>query len=110
MTFDFHCCPDEHTLRGLNALIGPCEVDVRELDRLLLGDAIESMLAGNEPDKSGVDRERLAVGDSFPAVILPDQRTGKPMELAARGDRLVFRDHTGTETPIAGAVGFFSRY
>jgi len=79
-------------------------------DESLWAKAIDELLAGKAVSKSGVDRERLAVGDRFPAVELPSLMSGKPMALVGRDGRLAFRDENGKETQPKGAVGFFSRY
>jgi len=79
-------------------------------DEKLWIEGIESMLAGKLPAKTGVDRERLAVGDPFPAVVLPSLGSGKTMELTGKGETLVFRDDAGKEARPKAAVGFFSRY
>lgn len=71
---------------------------------------VELMLADKPPAKEGVDRERLKVGDSFPAVVLPSLKNGKSMQLVGEGGKLVFRDDEGKETRPKAAVGFFSRY
>ncbi len=41
MTFDFHACRDESILVGHHEILGACEVELLQLDRLLLGKAIE---------------------------------------------------------------------
>lgn len=73
-------------------------------------DSVEAMLAGRSPAQQTIERDRLRVGDPFPAVVLPSLRNGKPMELAGQGDKLIFRDDEGHETRPRCAVGFFSRY
>lgn len=71
---------------------------------------VERLLAGEPVAKEGVDRERLKAGDPFPAIVLPDLRSGKPMELVGKDGKLLFRGADGKETRPKGAVGFFSRY
>ncbi len=41
MTFDFHACSDGSILVGHHEILGACQVDLLELDRLLLGKAID---------------------------------------------------------------------
>ncbi len=71
---------------------------------------IERMLAGALPAKEGIDRQRLKVGDPFPAIVLPSLRNGKPMELTGKDGKLVFQDEDGKETHPKGVLFFFSRY
>lgn len=79
-------------------------------DEKVWTDAVEKMLAGKAPTADGVDRERLKVGDSFPAVTLPSLRTDKPMALVGKGGRLVYRSEDGKETKPLCTIFFFSRY
>lgn len=79
-------------------------------DEKVWAEAVEQMLAGKAPTADGVDRERLKVGDSFPAITLPSLRTDKPMALVGKGGRLVFRSEDGKETRPLGTIFFFSRY
>jgi peroxiredoxin len=79
-------------------------------DAELWQQAVDELIAGKPVTKSGVDRDRLAVGDVFPAVHLPSLRTGKPMTLAGEAGRLVFLDGDGKAKRPKAAVGFFSRY
>ncbi len=79
-------------------------------DEALWGAALEELLAGKPVTKATVDRERLAVGDRFPAVELPSIQSSKPMGLVGEDGRLTFRNEAGKETQPKGAVGFFSRY
>lgn len=71
---------------------------------------IERMLAGKMPTKEGIDRERLKVGDPFPAIVLPSLSTGKPMELTGKDGKLVFQDEDGKKASPKGVLFFFSRY
>jgi peroxiredoxin len=86
------------------------QVGYGEGDAKLWENALDELIAGKSVTKTGVDRERLKVGDLFPAVTLPALHDGKPMALAGEGARLVFRDAAGKETRPKAAVGFFSRY
>jgi peroxiredoxin len=79
-------------------------------DEALWATAIEELLAGKPVSKTTVSRERLAVGDRFPAVELPSLVSQKPIALVGKGGRLTFRDEQGGETNPKAAVGFFSRY
>lgn len=86
------------------------QVGYGEGDAKLWQQALDELVAGKPVTRTGVDRERLAVGDRFAAVHLPSLRTGKMMALAGKGGQLVFRGDEGTETRPKAAVGFFSRY
>ena len=86
------------------------QVGYGEGDANLWEQTLEELLAGKSVTKTGVDRERLAVGDRLPAIHLASLRTGKPMALAGEGDRLVFRDEDGKESHPKAAIGMFSRY
>lgn len=79
-------------------------------DEALWVAALENLLASEPVAKAGVERARLAAGDRFPAVELPSLVDAKPMALIGKDGRLTFRDGAGKETPVKGAVGFFSRY
>jgi peroxiredoxin len=79
-------------------------------DEALWASAVNELLAGKAVNKATVDRERLAVGDLFPAVELSSLISGKPMGLIGKAGRLTFRDEQGVEKKRQGAVGFFSRY
>ena len=79
-------------------------------DEELWAEALEELLAGKPVTKSTTSRERLAIGDRFPAVDLPSIQTGKPIALVGKDGRLTFRDEQGKETQPKAAVGFFSRY
>ncbi len=79
-------------------------------DEELWAEALEELLAGKPVAKSTTSRERLAVGDRFPAVELPSIQSGKPLALVGKDGRLTFRDEQGKETQPKAAVGFFSRY
>lgn len=79
-------------------------------DQKLWEQALEELLAGEQITKTGVDRERLAVGDLMPAIKLPSLRSGEPLAMVGKGGDLVFRDDEDNETKPKAAVGFFSRY
>jgi len=79
-------------------------------DEALWADALEELLAGKSVSKTSVDRDRLAVGDPFPAVELPSIAADQLMALVGKQGRLIFRDGKGKETHPKAAVGFFSRY
>lgn len=79
-------------------------------DEELWAEALEELLAAKPVTKSTTSRERLAVGDPFPAVELPSIQSGKPLALVGKDGRLTFRDEQGKETQPKAAVGFFSRY
>lgn len=79
-------------------------------DEKLWEQALDDLMAGEPVTKTGVDRERLAVGDRLFAIHLASLRSGKPMTLAGEGDRLVFRDEDGKESRPKAAIGMFSRY
>lgn len=86
------------------------QVGYSEGDAKIWEQALEELLAGKSVTKTGVDRERLAVGDHLPAIHLASLRTGKPMTLAGEDGRLVFRDEERKEAHPKAAVGMFSRY
>lgn len=71
---------------------------------------IDAMLSGKPPLTETIERERLKVGDPFPAVVLPSLHTSEPMELVGAGGKLVFRGHDGKEMRPKGVMFFFSRY
>lgn len=79
-------------------------------DQKLWEQALEQLAAGQPVTKSGVDRERLAAGDSMPAVKLPSLRSDKPMSLSVEGGKLVFQDDSGKDTRPKAVIFFFSRY
>jgi hypothetical protein len=79
-------------------------------DETVWAENIDLMLADKPPAAEGIDRERLKVGDPFPAVVLPSLQSSKPMELVGKGDKLTFRDDEGKESQPKGAIFFFSRY
>lgn len=79
-------------------------------DEELWAAALEELLAGKPVTQPTTTRERLAVGDRFPAVELPTIQSGKPIALVGKDGRLTFRDEAGKETQLRGAAGFFSRY
>jgi len=79
-------------------------------DEELWAEALEELLAGKPVTKSTTSRERLAIGDRFPAVELPSIQSAKPIALVGKDGRLTFRDEQGKETQPKAAVGFFSRY
>jgi hypothetical protein len=91
-------------------VVGFAQVGYGERDAKLWEQALGELLAGRPVTKTGVDRERLAVGDRLPAIHVASLRTGKPMTLAGEGDRLVFRDDDGKESHPKAAIGMFSRY
>ena len=79
-------------------------------DEELWAAALEELLAGKPVTNSTTSRERLAVGDRFPAVELASIQSGKAIALIGKDGRLTFRDDQGKETQPKAAVGFFSRY
>ncbi len=79
-------------------------------DEKLWSTALEELLGRKELTETTTSRERLAVGDRFPAVELPSIQNGKPLALVGKDGRLTFRDDQGKETQPKAAVGFFSRY
>lgn len=86
------------------------QVGFGEGDQGLWEQALDELVAGRPVTKAGVDRERLAVGDSMPAVKLPSLRNDKPMSLGVEGGKLVFRDDGGKESRPKAVIFFFSRY
>ncbi len=86
------------------------QVGFGEGDQKLWEQALEELVAGKQVTKPGVDRERLAVGDSMPAIKLPSLRSEKPMSLGVEAGRLVFRDDFGKESRPKAVIFFFSRY
>ena len=91
-------------------LIRFAQVGFGKGDETLWAEALEELLSGKAVSKTTVERERLAVGDRFPAVELPSIQSGKPIGLVGKDGKLTFRDEQGKETRPKGAVGFFSRY
>ncbi|MEW6250984.1 MAG: redoxin domain-containing protein [Planctomycetota bacterium] len=87
------------------AQVGYGEGDAKFWER-----AVEELLAGKDVTKTGVERERLAVGDRLPAIHLASLRTGKPIALVGEGNQLVFRGDDGKGNRPKAAVGMFSRY
>jgi len=79
-------------------------------DEELWAATLEELLAGKPVTQPTTTRERLAVGDRFPAVELPSIQSGRPIALVGKDGRLTFRDEAGKETQLKGAAGFFSRY
>jgi len=79
-------------------------------DEELWAAALEELLAGKPVTNSTTSRERLAIGDRFPAVELASIQSGKAIALIGKDGRLTFRDDQGKETQPKAAVGFFSRY
>jgi len=71
---------------------------------------LERLRAGEGVATRGSGRERIAVGDAFPAVRLPGLRDGQPMVLAVQDGRLTLVDGSGKKAHPKAAVGFFSRY
>lgn len=86
------------------------QVGFGEGDQKLWEQALDELVAGKPVTKAGVDRERLAVGDSMPAIRLPSLRNDKPMSLVGEAGRLVFRDDGGKESRPKAVIFFFSRY
>lgn len=86
------------------------QVGFGEGDQKLWDQALDDLVAGKAVTKAGVDRERLAVGDSMPAIKLPSLRNDKPMSLVGEAGRLVFRDDSGKESRPKAVIFFFSRY
>lgn len=86
------------------------QVGFGEGDQMLWQQALDELVAGKAVSKDGVDRERLAVGDSVPTIMLPSLRNEKPMSLASEDGKLIFRDETGKETRPKAVLFFFSRY
>jgi len=81
-----------------------------EGDEKLWREALEALLAGREPPRATVARERLKAGDRFPSVSLPSLRSGKTMSLTGADGRLLFVDDAGRATKPKAALFFFSRY
>lgn len=81
-----------------------------EGDQTLWEQALDELVAGKPVAKAGTDRERLAVGDSMPAIRLPSLRNDKPMSLGIEAGKLVFRDDAGKESRPKAVIFFFSRY
>jgi peroxiredoxin len=86
------------------------QVGFGEGDQKLWEQALEELVAGKDVTKLGVERERLAAGDSMPAIRLHSLRNDKPMSLSSENGRLVFRDDAGKESKPKGVIFFFSRY
>lgn len=86
------------------------QVGFGEGDQKLWEQALDELVSGKQVTKAGVDRERLAVGDSMPAIRLPSLRNDKPMSLSVEGGKLVFRDDSGKESRPKAVIFFFSRY
>lgn len=86
------------------------QVGYADGDERLWQEAIEAIRSGGEVAKTGVDRDRLAVGDLMPAIRLPSLRSGNPMALIGDSGRLAFQDESGKTQHPKAAVGFFSRY
>lgn len=86
------------------------QVGFGEGDQKLWEQALDELVGGKTVTKTGVDRERLAIGDSMPAVKLPSLRNDKPMSLAVEAGKLVFRDDSGKESRPQAVIFFFSRY
>jgi len=72
--------------------------------------ALDELLAGKPVSQSGVERERLKIGDRMPVIRLNSLRTGKSMVLVGENGRLVFRDDHGSERRPQAVLFFFSRY
>lgn len=86
------------------------QVGFGEGDQKLWEQALDELVTGKQVTKAGVDRERLAVGDSMPAIKLPSLRNEKPMSLGVEAGKLVFRDDSGKESRPKAVIFFFSRY
>lgn len=86
------------------------QVGFGEGDQKLWEQALDELVAGKRVTQAGVDRERLAIGDSMPAIKLPSLRNDKPMRLAVENGRLVFQDDAGGESRPKAVIFFFSRY
>ena len=100
---------DTMGIADATGIIRYAQVGFGKGDEALWSAAIEELLAGKAVTKTTVDRERLAVGDRFPAIELPSIE-GKALALVGTRGRLTFRDDQGRETQPKAAVGFFSRY
>lgn len=91
-------------------LVRFAQVGYGDGDERLWFDAVEALRSGKPVKETGIDRDRLAIGDHLPAIKLPSLRSGKVMALIGKEGRLTFRDDSGKETHPKAAVGFFSRY
>lgn len=86
------------------------QVGFGEGDQKLWEQALEELVSGKPVSKEGVERERLAVGDSVPTVLLPSLRNEKDMGLESKDGKLIFRDENGKETRPKAVLFFYSRY
>lgn len=72
MTFDYHTCRDDSVLVGHSDLLGECQIDVLQLDRLLLGSAVE-----RSADESPLALWRLHAAP-IPKAFLPGAEGAGP--------------------------------
>lgn len=86
------------------------QVGFGEGDQQRWAQALDELVAGQQVTKTGVDRERLTVGDSMPAIKLPSLRNDNAMSLGFEGGKLVFDDDSGKESRPKAVIFFFSRY
>lgn len=88
------------------------QLGFEETDGAVWRMVIEDLAAGREvafrhPQRTG---RRLSVGDSLPAIELPDLMTGRPMSLTSGGGALSLTDSEGRVQRCKVSIGFFSRY